>query len=73
MMKVQKTLGRVRAGSRSSVMSGKAGACLVIKSSLSRYINTCRAIYFSRTLITGMFDLASHFQAAGISLALITV
>lgn len=39
MMKVQKTLGRVRAGSRSSVMSGKAGACLVIKSSLSRYIN----------------------------------
>lgn len=61
MMKVQKTLGHVCAGSRSAVMSGKAGTCLVIKSSLSRCINTSQAIFFSRTLITEMFDLASHF------------
>lgn len=63
----------VCAGSLSDVMSSKVGTRLAIKSSLSRSITMSGAIYCSRTFITGMFDLALHFQAAWTSLTLITV
>lgn len=42
-------------------MRDKVGACLVIKALLSYFINMSQPQYFSRTLITGMFDLALHF------------
>lgn len=72
-MKVQWKPRRVCAGSVSDVMSSKVGTCLAIKSSLSRSITVSQAIYSSKTFITGMFDLALHFQAAWTSLTLITV